>query len=195
MTDITEARRADYDIDLIYLKRWSPRSFLDKVIPDDILYSLFEAARWAPSAANVQPWRFIVAKKEEDRERFLAFINEGNTTWCSNAPVFVAVVSKVAEERFGGKNPSHAFDVGAAWGFFALEAARKGLITHAMGGFNKNLAREALNVPNDYEIHAIIAVGYQGSKDSLNEAHKNREKPSGRRPVEDFTFEGVFLGE
>lgn len=195
MTDIKEHRLADYDIDPIYIRRWSPRSFLQKEVPDHILYSLFEAARWAPSAANVQPWRFIIAKTEENRNRFLSFINEGNTIWCSKAPVLVAVVSKVQEERFGGTNGAHAFDTGAAWGYLALEAVRKGLITHPMGGFNKVKAKEVLQIPDGFEIHAVIAIGYQGDKENLDEALQEREKPSNRMPVEDFTFEGLFPGE
>jgi nitroreductase len=194
MTDIKEFRVADYEIDPIYLKRWSPRSFLEKEIPEEVLNSLFEAARWAPSAANVQPWRFVVAKSEEDRKRFLSFINEGNSIWCRNAPVLVAVISKKDEDRFGGKNPNHAFDVGAAWAYLALEAARKGLATHPMGGFNKQKARELLQVPENYDIHVVLAIGYQGDKEALSESLQERETPSSRMPVESFTFEGIFQG-
>ncbi|MUK89964.1 nitroreductase family protein [Ornithinibacillus sp. L9] len=189
---IEEFRKSTYDIDPIFLERWSPRSFLEKEIPTDILNSIFEAARWAPSAGNIQPWRFVVAKEQSDRKRFLSFINEGNVVWCQKAPVLVAVISKTEEKRFGGFNQAHAFDTGAAWGYLALEAARKGLITHAMGGFNKEKAIEKLNIPQGYAVHAIVAIGYQGEKEALNEELRKREKPSDRKQIEDFISEGVF---
>src|SRR5699024_2012827 len=159
MMEVKEFRKASYDIDPIYVNRWSPRSFLDKEVSDDILYSVFEAARWAPSAANKQPWRFIIAREQADRDKFLSFINEGNVIWCNKAPVLVALLSKTDNED-GGHNPSHAFDTGAAWGFLALEAYRKGLVTHAMGGFDREKAKEVLSIPENYTVHAIVALGY-----------------------------------
>lgn len=192
MTDVNQFRKTRYDIDPIYIKRWSPRSFSNQKVSEEVLSSVFEAARWAPSAANVQPWRFVFASTEQDKETFLSFINEGNVVWCKNAPVLIAVISKMEEERFGGNNPAHAFDTGTAWGFLSLEAARKGLITHAMGGFNKEKAKEALSIPNGYQVHAIVALGYQGEKSSLEEAYQKREVPSPRNEVETFVSEGVF---
>ncbi|MCG3419681.1 nitroreductase family protein [Oceanobacillus jordanicus] len=192
MTDVNQFRKTRYDIDPIYIKRWSPRSFSNQKVSEEVLSSVFEAARWAPSAANVQPWRFVFASSEQDKETFLSFINEGNVIWCKNAPVLIAVISKMEEERFGGNNPAHAFDTGTAWGFLSLEAARKGLITHAMGGFNKEKAKEALSIPDGYQVHAIVALGYQGEKSSLEEAYQKREVPSPRNEVETFVSEGVF---
>lgn len=192
MTDVNQFRKTRYDIDPIYIKRWSPRSFSNQKVSEEVLSSVFEAARWAPSAANVQPWRFVFASSEQDKETFLSFINEGNVVWCKNAPVLIAVISKMEEERFGGNNPAHAFDTGTAWGFLSLEAARKGLITHAMGGFNKEKAKEALSIPDGYQVHAIVALGYQGEKSSLEEAYQKREVPSPRNEVETFVSEGVF---
>ncbi|MFD2208383.1 nitroreductase family protein [Virgibacillus halophilus] len=189
---LQEIRKTAYQIDPIYTKRWSPRSFLDKEVPNDVLHSLFEAARWAPSAANVQPWRFVFARKDEDREKFISFINESNVVWCKKAPVLVAIISKTDEERFGGANPTHSFDTGAAWGFLALEATRKGLITHGMGGFDREKAKEALGIPENYFVNAIVAVGYQGEKELLEESYHEREKPSDRKPIESFVFEGAF---
>ncbi|CDO03167.1 malonic semialdehyde reductase [Oceanobacillus picturae] len=192
MTDVNQFRKTRYDIDPIYIKRWSPRSFSNQKVSEEVLSSVFEAARWAPSAANVQPWRFVFASSEQDKEIFLSFIDEGNVVWCKNAPVLIAVISKMEEERFGGNNPAHAFDTGTAWGFLSLEAARKGLITHAMGGFNKEKAKEALSIPDGYQVHAIVALGYQGEKSSLEEAYQKREVPSPRNEVETFVSEGVF---
>ncbi|MFC0300027.1 nitroreductase family protein [Virgibacillus soli] len=185
-------RNPAYEIDPIYIERWSPRAFSDKEIPKDILYSLFEAARWAPSAANIQPWRFIIARNKSDRDKFLSFINEGNVVWCKHAPVLVGIVSKREEESFGGLNPSHAFDTGTAWGYLSLEATRKGLITHAMGGFNRDEAREILEIPEQYVMQAVVAIGYQGDATMLPEPMQEREKPSSRKEVTEFVFEGKF---
>lgn len=193
MYEIKEFRKASHDIDPIYIKRWSPRSFLNKEVPKDVLHSVLEAARWAPSAANIQPWRFVVARSQADRERFLSFINDGNVAWCDKAPVLSVVISKMDAVFTGGDNPSHAFDTGAAWGYLALEAARKGLSTHAMGGFDKNKAKEVLEIPENYAVHAVIALGYQGDKDALLEHYQHREKPSDRNEVDMFISEGTFV--
>ncbi|WP_330948920.1 nitroreductase family protein [Virgibacillus sp. MG-45] len=190
--NINDYRKPTYDIDPIYIKRWSPRAFQDKQVSDEVLYSLFEAARWAPSAGNVQPWRFVFAKKDADKEKFLSFIYESNTVWCKHASVLMAVISKEEAELFGGKNPTHAFDTGTAWGFFALEAARKGLITHGMGGFDREKAKEVLNIPAGYTVNAVVAIGYQGEKDTLPEQFQAREIPSPRNEFDTFVFEGLF---
>src|SRR5699024_4274146 len=154
MIDMTKFRQAAFDIDPAFINRWSPRSFQDKEVPNDVLHSVFEAARWAPSAANLQPWRFVFARSDKDRDTFLSFINEGNVAWCKKAPVLIAVISKT--DRAPGKNNrTHAFDTGAAWGYLALEASRKGLITHGMGGFDREKAKDVLNIPENYTVNAI----------------------------------------
>lgn len=193
MPEVSTYRKAAVEIDPIYTERWSPRSFEKKEVPQEALDRIFEAARWAPSAGNEQPWRFVMAKTAEDRERFLSFIYPGNTIWCSKAPVLIAILSK-KEASFlnGGHNHTHAFDAGAAWGYLALEAARQGLAAHAMGGFDKEKAREVLGVPDNYDIHAMVAVGYRGSEETLPEALKEREKPSGRHDTSSFLTEGTF---
>lgn len=190
MTATKQVRQAEYEIDSVYLKRWSPRSFLKKEVPEDVLLSLFEAARWAPSAFNFQPWRFIIARTKEDRETFMSFIGEFNQIWCKNVPVFALIISKMTSER--GAVRSHAFDAGAAWGYLSLEATRKGLITHPMTGINFEKARQVLNIPEEYAIQALIAIGYQGEKEVLPENLQERETPSSRRPVKESLFEGRF---
>lgn len=185
-------RVADYEIDPVYIKRWSTRAFSNKEVDEELLFSLFEAARWAPSAANVQPWRFVFARSQEDREKFLSFMNKGNM-WCGEAPVLVAVIShKHWNYDSDSINPTHAFDTGTAWGFLALEAVRKGLYTHPMGGFDREKAREVLKLPQDYEIHAIVAVGYKGDRADLPEALQEREVASGRKGIKEFISEGKF---
>ncbi|HZH62867.1 MAG TPA: nitroreductase family protein [Metabacillus sp.] len=190
MINDVNTRKPNFDISPQFLNRWSPRSFLEKEVPDEDLFSVFEAARWAPSASNLQPWKFIIARTKEDREKFHSFIMPGNLLWCKKAPVLAVIVSKTTSER--GINAWHAFDAGTAWGYLALEANRKGLITHAMGGFEKEKAREVLNVPDDYELQAVIAIGYQGEKEALPENLQERELPSDRSPLKESLFEGSF---
>lgn len=187
---VEKFRQPTYEIDPVFLNRWSPRSFSDKEVPQDVLLSIFEAARWAPSAFNLQPWRFILARTKEDREKFYTFIGEFNRTWCEKAPVLALVISKVNSDN--GPNRSHSFDTGSAWGYLALEAVKKGLITHPMTGFDFDKARETLNVPEDYAIDALLAIGYQGEKNALPENLQEREQPSPRRPLQESLFEGGF---
>ncbi|WP_078433193.1 nitroreductase family protein [Metabacillus halosaccharovorans] len=190
MVNVSTIRKPNFEVSPQFINRWSPRSFLEKEIPENVLFSLFEAARWAPSASNIQPWRFIIARTKEDLEKFHSFIMPGNLVWCKKAPVLAVVASKKTTER--GPNSWHAFDAGTAWGYLALEAHKKGLVTHAMGGFEKEKAREVLNVPDDIEIHAVIAIGYQGEKEILPENLQEREQPSDRRPLKELLFEGTF---
>ncbi|USG65851.1 nitroreductase family protein [Brevibacillus ruminantium] len=191
LPQVEEHRTAAYEIDPVFLNRWSPRSYKEDQIADEVLFSLFEAARWAPSGSNEQPWRFMIARTPEDKQRFYSFIAEGNRIWCEKAPVLALILSKTINSR-GDHLRSHAFDAGAAWGYLALEATKKGLVTHAMGGFDPEKAREVLSVPADYELHAVIAIGYQGEKEALPEALQEREKPSSRRELSETVFEGVF---
>ena len=192
MTEMTYGnRRADHEIWEYFLRRWSPRSFLETPVPEEELLALFEAARWAPSANNLQPWRFILARTPEDVAKFHSFISESNLVWAKKAPAIAAVLSRrIHEER--GPIRTHAFDTGAAWGFFALEAARRGIATHPIGGFDRDKAREVLRVPDDYDIWALIIIGYRGDRDALPEALRPREQPNARRPIESFVFEGAF---
>lgn len=182
---VKPSRQADYEVDSTFLNRWSPRSFLEKEVPEDVLMSVLEAARWAPSAMNSQPWRFIIARTKEDREKFHSFIKEGNRKWCEKAPVLVAIISD--------KNvKSHVFDSGASWGYLSLQATKNGLITHPMAGFEQDQARVALQVPDDFDIQLIVAIGYQGEKEALPAELQEREHPSSRKPVSELIFEGEY---
>jgi nitroreductase len=182
---IKQFRQADHDIDQVYLDRWSPRSFQEKEVPEEVLMRIFEAARWAPSANNFQPSRFIIARNKEDRELFHTFINEGNRLWCEKAPVLAVLISNQ-------EDPVHTFDAGTAWGYLSLQATREGLITHAMGGFQREKAREVLNIPDNYDVQIVIAIGYQGEKEALPENFQTREQPSNRRPLKESIFEAKF---
>jgi nitroreductase len=189
--EIAAYRQPDHEIHPQFLVRWSPRSFSDQEVPVEVLHSLFEAARWAPSGSNLQPWRYIIARSPEERAKFLTFINAANVEWCEKAPVLAVVISHTKTAN-GNDNASHAFDAGASWGYLALECANQGLIAHAMGGFDKAKASETLQVPDDYALHAVIAIGYRGPKESLSENNQAREIPSSRKPISEFLFEGSF---
>lgn len=184
-------RIPDHNVSPLFLNRWSPRAFLEKEVEKTLLYSILEASRWAPSSSNEQPWRFIVAQSQEDREKFYPFIVSANREWCENAPVMIVLISKKITIK-GLPNGLHAFDTGTAWGFLALQASLKGLITHAMGGFDAIKARAILNVPEEYDLHAVVALGYQGSKEILSEKLQERELPSSRRPLVESIIEGGF---
>lgn len=181
-----EQREAIYEIDPVFLQRWSSRAFSKQPVKENVLMSIFEAARWAPSALNQQPWRFILARKQEDLEKFYSFILPGNLTWSKQAPVLALLISEKNDDK------SKAFDAGAAWGYLSLEAAHKGLITHAMGGIDKGKAKKALNIPDNYEVHIAVAIGYQGNSEELPADLQKREVPSKRKPFSEIVAEGMF---
>jgi nitroreductase len=160
----SNGRTADYSIDPIFLDRWSPRSFTAEPIPDADLATLFEAARWAPSSSNQQPWRFLYAKRDTpDWALFFDPLADGNKGWVKDTAVLVAIVSKrriaAKGDRPERENYNHSFDTGAAWAYFALQASMLGWHAHAMGGFDVARAITDLGIPDDYRIEAMIAVG------------------------------------
>jgi nitroreductase len=189
--EVKKNRKPENDVDAQFLNRWSPRAFSEQEVTESVLMSIFDAAHWAPSGSNEQPWRFIFARTKQQREKFYPFINEFNRTWCEKAPVLIVMASKTLNAK-GSPHRSHAFDTGTAWGHLALAASNKGLCTHAMGGFDPLQARSILNVPDEYELHAVVALGYRGEIESLSERDQEREKPSVRRPLAEFILEGGF---
>ncbi|WP_152404477.1 nitroreductase family protein [Paenibacillus cellulositrophicus] len=191
LPEVQGQRKSEYPVSPLFLNRWSTRAFSTRKVSDQDLYTILEAAHWAPSSYNDQPWRFIVAKTEEQLSKFHSFLNEFNLTWASSAPVLIVVASDKLREN-GDPNGAHAFDAGAAWASLAIQATILGLHTHAIGGFDRNKAREILNVPDHLELHAVIALGYLGDKSVLPEAIQQREVPNDRRPLNELVFEGEF---
>lgn len=187
--EVQGQRSSEYPVSPLFLNRWSTRAFSNREVSDQDLYTVLDAAHWAPSSFNDQPWRFIVAKTEEQRSVFHQFINEFNLTWVSSAPVLIVVASDKLREN-GDPNGAHAFDAGAAWASMAIQATMLGLFTHAMGGFDRNQARQMLNIPDHFELHAVIALGYPGDKSILPEAIQQREVPNSRRPLNELVYEG-----
>jgi len=199
MTTPVNSRTADHAIDPVFLERWSPRAFTDEAIPEGELKALFEAARWAPSSYNSQPWRFIYARRGSAHwETLLGLLNAFNQSWAKNAAALVFVVSKEAMALPGkteeAPSYSHSFDAGAAWANLALQAVRLGWQAHGMVGFDHERAPKELKLPAGYRVEAAVAIGKPGEKERLPEALQARETPSQRNPISATAFEGVFQG-
>jgi nitroreductase len=191
--DPMKYRRADRPIEDIFLKRWSPRAMSGEPIADEELMTLFEAARWAPSTYNEQEWRFLYARRDTPNwEKFFDLLMAANQVWCRRAALLVVVLSHKVFERNGKPNPVHTFDTGTAFENLALQGAAMGLVVHGMAGFDRDKARTSLDVPDDYAVEAMIALGRPGDPAELPEELRDREMPSGRKPVAEFVREGAF---
>ena len=176
-------------------RRWSPRAFAEQPVESDKLASLFEAARWAPSSSNEQPWRFVVATKDDQAayDRLLACLLEGNRKWAFRAPVLLVSVARMQFEDDGKPN-RHAFhDTGMALENLLLQAAALGLVAHPMAGFNIEQARADLKIPAGFEPVAMVAVGYPGDPALLPDYLQQREaNPRERTPVSGFVYAGSW---
>lgn len=188
-SEVEKYRKAEYSVNPLFLNRWSPRAYSGRKVSDEELYSVLEAAHWAPSSFNDQPWRFIVAKTEDQLKIFHEFLNPFNRAWAEKAPVLVLIASNKKREN-GDLNSAHAFDAGAAWGHLAIQATLLGLSTHAIGGFDKDKARSLLKIPEDFDLHAVITIGYRDNKETLDANLQERENPSTRKPLKEVIFEG-----
>jgi nitroreductase len=182
LDEVKSVRKPEHFVHPLILNRWSPRSYKPLPVSEANVHIVLEAARWAPSSSNQQPWRFYVARTPEEHEVFQSFISPGNRLWTDHAPVLILIASETRKDN-GEPNAAHAFDAGAAWGILSLQASLLGLSTRAVGGFDKAKAREALKVPETVALHAVIALGYRGHPDRLPESLREREKPTDRRPL------------
>jgi nitroreductase len=191
-------RASDFPIDPLFLERWSPRAFDGSDIPEQHLLTLFEAARWAPSAFNSQPWRFLYARRgDENWERFLSLLIPWNQAWAHSASVLVYILSDTlpfTDKKTGEPRASttHSFDAGAAWACLALQAARMGYLAHGMSGIQYELARLELRIPARFALNAACAIGRIGDPAQLDEKLRAREFPSGRKAIGELAFAGDF---
>jgi nitroreductase len=176
-------------------RRWSPRAFSDQQIEAEKLHMLLEAARWAPSSNNEQPWRFIVANKDHETEwnRLLACLVEGNRKWAYRAPVLILSVASLNFQDDSTPNRHALHDTGMAVENLVLQATALGLATHQMAGFDVEKARADLKIPSGYEPVAMIAVGYPGDLAFLPDRLRERElQPRSRQPISEWTFSGQW---
>ncbi len=190
-------RTSDHEIEPMFLERWSPRAYSGEAIPEAELMQILEAARWAPSSYNSQPWRFIYARRDTPHwEPMLSLLNDGNRSWAKEAAVLMVLVSSSLMTVPGQDKPvpshSHSLDAGSAWGYLALQAAKLDWHAHAMVGFDMQRAFAELNVPEGYRVETVIAIGRIGDKSKLPEGLRARETPNSRNPLSASIFEGKF---
>lgn len=188
-------RTPDHPIDPLFVRRWSPRAFEPAPMPEADLLRALEAARWAPSAYNVQPWRFLYALRGDAHwDAWLDLLVPFNRSWAENASALVFVVSDSLLRYEGEETPSrsHSFDAGAAWAQLALQAANLGYHAHGIGGLDYERAREVLGVPDSFHVEMAAAIGRRACPDTLPEGLREREHPSPRRPTHESAFRGAF---
>lgn len=194
LPDPLASRQPDHEVLDLFLKRWSPRAMNAAPLKQSDLMRLFEAARWAPSTYNEQEWRFLYATTGGPHwDTFIGLLTEANQLWCRNAAVLVVVLSHKVFSRNGKPNPVHTFDAGLASQNLLLQGAEMGLVCHGMAGFDRGKTRAQLNVPEDYEVEAMIAIGHPGDPDLLPEKYRDMDlEVSGRKPVAEIAAEGLF---
>lgn len=181
-------RTFNHDIMPEIKERWSPRAIDSAKIPRDDIMALIEAARYAPSCFNEQPWRFLIADDDETLEKMRRTLTPKNQRWANKAPVLILIAAKKTFSLNGEKNFWHMFDAGTSWGFLSLEAQRRGLVTHAMGGFDMDLSRELFAIPEDFEIITVVAVGKYGRREDLGEEFSDREHPDVRKDISELLY-------
>lgn len=193
-------RAAETPVSALFMQRWSARAMTGEPIPDEILFALFEAARYAPSSYNSQPWRFAYARRgTEDFPRFVGFLNEFNHSWAKEASALVLIASKAAFTPPGQDeeliSASASFDAGAAWASLAFQAALLGWSTRAMAGFDKDKARIGTQAPDSLKLEAMIAIGRRGDASLLPPDKQAMEKPNARMKIAEIVFAGAFPAE
>ncbi len=192
-TETERSRKSTYQINPLILNRWSPRSMTFEELDNEEIMSLFEAARWAPSSYNNQPWRFIYAKRNTEHwDRLFNLLAEGNRAWAKNSALLVVVISRKNFEYNEKPARTHQFDTGSAWENLALEAFSRGIVAHGMQGFDYDKARIDLEIPIHFEVMAMIAIGKKGSRENLPPELQEKEKLTDRKPLKDIVMEGIY---
>jgi nitroreductase len=186
---------SDFPLHDLVSERWSPRAFSDKPVTPEVLVSLFEAARWAPSSSNEQPWVYIVATKS-DAENFAKLVSilvPANAGWAQNAPVLALAVAELAFAKSGTPNRNAQYDVGTATAWLTVEATSRGLFVHQMAGFDGDKARQVFEIPAGWEPIAAMAIGYPGDAESLPHVLREREiAPRSRKSLAAFVMTGKW---
>ncbi len=184
---------SDFPVHELIRERWSPRAFADKLVPQEVLRSIFEAARWAPSCYNEQPWAYIVASRDDKDsfESMLSVLVEFNANWAKRAPVLALAVAELAFAKNNSPNRNAQYDTGAASALLSMEATARGLAVHQMAGYDQEKARQVFGIPAGWEAIAALAIGYPGDPASLPQPLKDREMaPRTRKPIAEFVMAG-----
>ena len=193
--DPLDHRQTDYPIETHFLCRWSPRAMNSELIDRELLMTLFEAARWAPSSGNVQNWHYFYAlKPSEEFDLFYSFLDAGNQEWCHKAAALIVVVDQTITDT-GRTIRTHAFNVGLSAENLLLQGCAMGILVHPMAGFSAETAIAHLNLPENWQPLAMIAVGHFGEISELSEKNIAREFPSGRKPLSETVHEGPLKPE
>lgn len=191
-----ERNEAHPRVENLLVERWSPRAFDASEMPQEDLDVIFEAAGWAASAYNIQPWTFLYARRgDANWDRFLSLLIPFNQSWAKDTSVLVFIVSNRMQGKEGEEkspNHSHSFDAGAAWANMALQATAMGYHAHGMTGLEFGKAEESLGIPEDHRLEAAVAIGTQAPKEKLPEGLREREVQSGRKPLSEIAKAGNF---
>jgi len=191
--EVEKARHNEYSIHPLIFNRWSPRAMTGEEMTEKELMALFEAARWAPSSYNNQPWRFLYARKNTPSwPLFFNLMGEFNQGWTKNASALVVAISAKNFEHNSKPARTHSFDSGAAWMSMAIEGAWRGYVMHGMEGFDFEKAKTDLGIPDDYQVEAMIAIGKRAPMSQLSPELQKKETPSDRRPLGEIAIEGKF---
>ena len=190
--EVSNERKPEHPIDKIFLERWSPRSISHENFTEKDLFSLIEAARWTPSSSNVQPWRFIYTMhNSKEWNKFYDLLDDFNNIWCKTAGALIVLISKKTSDD-GKPYKLNSFSAGSAFMSLAFQARMKNLIAHGMQGFDYEKARKVLNIPEDFSVECMIALGSQGKVEELHERMQKSEKPNQRKPFKEIANKGQF---
>jgi len=187
-------RKSEFPVDKIFINRRSLRAMSGEKIDKNELMGLFEAARWAPSSRNNQPWRFLYALRgTKNWDLFFNFLTESNKLWIKDAAVLIVLISKKTFDYKEKPSRTHSFDTGAAWENLALQGTKRNLVIHAMQGFDYDEARKELEVPAAYNVEIMIAIGKPGDSKKLPADLMERENnPTDRKKLSEIIIEGKF---
>lgn len=186
-------RKSKYPVNPLILNRWSPRAMSGEFLSEKELMTLFEAARWAPSSYNNQPWRFIFATRDsKDWDILFNLLVDFNKSWTKTASALVVAISRKNFEYNNKLSITHSFDTGSAWENLALQATSMNLVAHGMEGFDYDRAKKELNIPDDYAVEMMFAVGKPGKKEDLSPELQAKEIISDRKPLNEIIFQGKF---
>ncbi len=192
---MNKTANTNHPIHSLLVARWSPYAFADKDVSEADLRSLFEAARWAPSSYNEQPWSYVVATRQqkEEFERLLSCLVEANKTWARHVPVLALGITRHGCTRNGKPNAAAEHDLGLAAGNLLVEASARALFVHQMIGILPDRARELYDIPEHSHALTGLAIGYQGDSESLPEGLRERDLAlRTRKPLSEFVFGGRY---